>query len=304
MASLESARDEYYFSGLGFISRYDLLNNLKLNDLDKFLIFEIFKHITDYQSFENLRLVNKEFYTLVKHYFGHLNFHQDLVRDNKINVPLNINVLKINKIKESNYDIWLKRRVCDNYNVRKKYKNILSVFTTKYKSILYEHNPSYYSNILYYKEYNVFTKDLINTFHKKTIEKILNYEYIYSSLCIDSKEHLEIHFTAILIMNIGLDYMLKQRKVKKRTSCIEKWLLIKNCKKIILQMLSIYSNKLHIIIQHNLRSKIVKTLNKHACVAFTLNSFIINKHDYHGCSDEDKLVENNFKLFIEQYLTN
>jgi len=59
MASLESARDEYYFPGLGFVSRYDLLNNLKLNDLDKFLIFEIFKQINDYQSFENLRLVNK-----------------------------------------------------------------------------------------------------------------------------------------------------------------------------------------------------------------------------------------------------
>ena len=271
MASLECARYEFVIDGF-VISRQKLLEEIKkikLNDLDKFLIFVIFKHITDYQCFENLRLVNKEFYTLVTHYFGHLNYHQDLVRDNKINVPLNINVLKINKIKESNYDIWLKRRVCK--KVKYELKSIFEIFITKYKWLNCD-------NIHYTpRANNTFHNYLHYTFHKETIEQVLNtkYEGFDFNLTIHLKKEL-IQYTGVLIMDIAIEHIMREKRKQKKNIYIEKWKILKECKTMITTM----KNMFYIQNMTNLRNDIMRILTKDKCVAFTFYSFIRHKKHY------------------------
>ena len=273
MASLESA-NPYFIVGGFVISRQEILEEIKkikLNDLDKFLIFEIFKHITDYQSFENLRLVNKEFYTLVKHYFGHLNYHQDLVRDNKINIPLNPSVLKLEKIKDGNYDSWLKRRVCK--KVKYELKSIFESFIAEYRWL----NCNHYGHHYTHRANNKFHTYLHYTFHKETIEQVLNTKY--EGFSFDFMIHLKkelIQYTGVLIMDIAIEHIMREKRKQKKNIYIEKWKILKECKTMITTM----KNMFYIQNMTNLRNDIMRILTKDKCVAFTFYSFIRYKKHY------------------------
>ena len=264
MASLDCARDEFEMDGI-VISRKKIIENYnkpRLTDFEFDIFCVIFQYL-DYNSFDNLRIVNKELNKYVNDYFKHFMNHKKLVLNKEIKVKLNPEYNRLKKqIDNCNYDSNLIQNMKCGFS-KNKFKNL---FYFSYNGLFSGKNTNH-----------IFP-------HQNTIIHIIqkinpHYSYDYYT-----KNYLYVSF---LVFKIGIDYIFKKKSYKLKSTNIRRWNSIKSSKK-----------QIHnIIIKHaqyfNYSSRdILKHITINQAVAFLIDFLVKVKNKGVGVSSFSRFINN------------
>lgn len=279
MASLDSARDEFWINGKFYPRR--TINDIDIYCLNKDEFFVIFKYL-NFCDIKNLCLVNKELNKYIKEFFKHYNTHLYKFNNKTIRGSLNpySNVL-LHMLDTSNYDTWIK-------------KNISNIKTT-------------FQKMFYITLGDSLTPEWI---HKKTIYYVLKKMNIpsYNILC-------DIKFITYLILNRGFEFILMKKKYKLNKTNIRQWKDLKNRYNEVVNNINkhfnniFYRTKINIPKYKSYLNNIKHILPYNQCVAFTLDYFInrLLNQQYNNRAINKKLYNTflqcpEFKIFLNHTL--